>query len=68
VYVLCGLQVLDRLLLARLLQQLQSLQLPRGVRARGPVFYEVAAFDADSVAAVTAAGILVHALMVLAYS
>jgi hypothetical protein len=55
-----GLQVLDRLLLARLLQGLQGLQLPGGVKARGPGFIEATAFDdalADAVAAAGNSGI-----------
>lgn len=49
-------QVVDRYLLARLLQQLQGLQLPGGVSARGPAFCEASSFDGALVEAVTAAG------------
>lgn len=48
--------MLDRLLLARLLARLQDLQLPGGVRARGPRFCEATAFDAALADAVAAAG------------
>lgn len=53
--------MLDRLLLANLLQQLQGLQLPGGVRARGPAFLEATSFAAaaelaDAVAAAGRAG------------
>jgi hypothetical protein len=50
------LQVLDRLLLARLLGGLQGLELPAGVRARGSAFCEVQGFDAGTADAVAAAG------------
>lgn len=49
-------QVVDRYLLARLLQQLQGLQLPGCVSARGPAFCEASGFDGCLVEAVTAAG------------
>lgn len=48
--------MLDRYLLTRLLQQLQDVQLPGGIKARGPAFWEAASFDAALVDAVTAAG------------
>lgn len=60
VYMCCSLcvrlQVLDRLLLARLLAGLDGLDLPAGVRARGPAFCVVQSFGAGTADAVAAAG------------